>query len=269
MHRHLGMALSVWIASALACASTPATKHAPAASPTIATPAATPANSTASPPASPPGPPQAEIQAAIDGLRQQRGVARVTLAPDGASIVVRLCAREVESFFEPNGYPLPVTLEAEFAPFGDDSPCGCVANGQYFAQGEGMPSLDGCNRCRCHMARSMACTMLQCTVGITETVRFAPNSAKLDEASRMLLAEIVAVLKDRPNLRRVRIVGHAGTAERGPDKLSTRRAEVVRDHLVGAGVDPARLEAVGVGTTQPIGREQAPERRVEFKLEEQ
>lgn len=260
MHSRPGLALLTVIVAALACAGTPATKPEPATSPATATTPATP-------PASP-GPAQAEIDAGLDALRKQPGVAHVTLAPDSKSIAVRLCAPEFAASLDRSASPLPLTVEGGSSPL-EHPACGCTFRGQYVAHGQGVPSLDGCNSCWCNSSGSIACTLLDCTITITQAVHFASNSAKLDEASLLLLAEVVAVLKDRPNLRRVQIVGHAGTAERGPDKLATRRAEVVRDHLVKAGVDPARLAAVGVGTTQPIGREQAPERRVEFKLDEQ
>jgi OOP family OmpA-OmpF porin len=74
----------------------------------------------------------------------------------------------------------------------------------------------------------------------------------------------------------VRIEGH--TDSRGTRKhnmkLSADRAASVRQHLVGLGIDPARMDAQGYGPDQPIetnktaaGREK--NRRVEFIITQQ
>jgi len=87
-----------------------------------------------------------------------------------------------------------------------------------------------------------------------------------------LLAEIASVLQTRPTMR-VRIEGH--TDARGTPKhnltLSQARADEVRMHLAGLGIDGARMEARGFGSEQPIetnktaaGRER--NRRVEFVI---
>ena len=71
----------------------------------------------------------------------------------------------------------------------------------------------------------------------------------------------------------VEIDGH--TDSLGPDaynvELSIRRALAVRDHLVEAGIEPARLSVVGAGETRPLesnateaGR--AVNRRADFSL---
>lgn len=117
-------------------------------------------------------------------------------------------------------------------------------------------------------------------VTLPEEVLFDFDSDQLKpEASTTLdrLAEAIVLAANR----RVSIRGH--TDGRGADDynqgLSERRAAAVRDYLVQRhGVDPARLEAVGFGETQPVAPNEAPDgsddpagrqrnRRVEVFLE--
>ena len=103
-------------------------------------------------------------------------------------------------------------------------------------------------------------------------IRFAFNSAELDEMAKRDLAALGEALKS-PELRasRIRIEGHTdlvGTPEYNR-QLSERRAEAVKSFLVSAAaVEPARLETVGRGMADPVNpsRSDAPEnRRVEFQ----
>jgi OOP family OmpA-OmpF porin len=82
---------------------------------------------------------------------------------------------------------------------------------------------------------------------------------------------VAASLIDNPGVR-VEIGGH--TDSTGDDaynlQLSTRRAESVRDELIGLGVDAEQLIARGYGETLPIADNDAPagrvaNRRVELK----
>ena len=60
---------------------------------------------------------------------------------------------------------------------------------------------------------------------------------------------------------RVRVEGH--TDSKGSDaynqRLSQRRAEAVVKYLIGKGIDPSRLEAVGFGEGRPIAPNQNPD----------
>ena len=85
-----------------------------------------------------------------------------------------------------------------------------------------------------------------------------------------MLNEVAKVLNDTPQLR-LEIQGH--TDDRGPadfnQLLSARRAQAVRDYLVGLGIGAGRLKAVGYGKTQPMATNataegRAKNRRVEF-----
>jgi outer membrane protein OmpA-like peptidoglycan-associated protein len=96
-------------------------------------------------------------------------------------------------------------------------------------------------------------------VTLPEDVLFDFDSATLKpEASATLdrLAEAAVLAQDRP----VDIRGH--TDARGDDgynlDLSRRRAEAVRDHLAGRGVDLARMTAEGFGETRPVAANEGP-----------
>lgn len=114
-------------------------------------------------------------------------------------------------------------------------------------------------------------------IRILEKVQFETAKAVIRPMSFGLLDEVATVIKDHPDAGRIEVAGH--TDDRGSDaynqKLSEDRAKSVMTYLVEkAGVDPARLLAVGYGETRPIatnkteaGREL--NRRVEFNLIDQ
>jgi len=94
---------------------------------------------------------------------------------------------------------------------------------------------------------------------VGSSILFPANSAKImGEKSLNAVAEIKAILE-----------GHAsvdGNADYN-QKLSLKRAESVRDQLVGLGVDAARLEVVAMGSSDPLNGDAsdlAGSRRVEF-----
>lgn len=113
-------------------------------------------------------------------------------------------------------------------------------------------------------------------IELPEKVRFAQNSARILDASHGMLDEVAKKIVDAPQIKRIRVEGHAsadGNDAHNMD-LSARRATAVMEYLVGAGVDAERLEAEGYGETRPIadnatreGRET--NRRVELHILEQ
>ena len=109
-------------------------------------------------------------------------------------------------------------------------------------------------------------------IELKQKIFFETDKAVIMSRSFGLLSEIANVLQSRATMR-VRIEGH--TDARGTAKhnlvLSQGRADAVRMHLVGLGVDGDRLDAQGFGSEQPIetnktaaGRER--NRRVEFVI---
>lgn len=110
-------------------------------------------------------------------------------------------------------------------------------------------------------------------IRILEKVQFETAKAVLRSDSYGLLDEIAATIITNPDLGRVEVGGH--TDSRGSasynQTLSEDRARAVRTYLLGKGVPPARLIAVGYGESLPIDTNKTPagrehNRRVEFKL---
>jgi outer membrane protein OmpA-like peptidoglycan-associated protein len=102
-------------------------------------------------------------------------------------------------------------------------------------------------------------------------VYFDTNRAIVQERSFVLLDEVAAVMKAHPEVTRVGIDGHTDSVggEAINQRLSEARARAVRDYLVKAGVEEARLEPRGFGVTKPLASNETPEgreqnRRVEF-----
>ena len=103
------------------------------------------------------------------------------------------------------------------------------------------------------------------------TMLFDTNSSYIKIEANPLLDEVVTILEKNPQLK-VEIQGYAdntGTPEYN-QWLSERRAKRVMDYLVTKGIDSARLEAKGYGSTNPVASNateagRAQNRRVELK----
>ena len=103
-------------------------------------------------------------------------------------------------------------------------------------------------------------------------INFDLNSAKLRRESYPILFYSFQVLQNNPEMD-VEIQGY--TDNRGPEsynqKLSEKRAEVVKDYLVSKGIDINRLTVKGFGEKDPIANNNSAEgralnRRIEFKI---
>ncbi|MEX1361739.1 MAG: OmpA family protein [Nannocystaceae bacterium] len=112
-----------------------------------------------------------------------------------------------------------------------------------------------------------------CSVKISEKVFFKFNKSDIDPRSFELLNDVATVMNTVPEELHFRIEGH--TDSKGRDsynkKLSQRRANAVRDYIVGKGVQTGRLESVGFGEERPIDSNRtndgrARNRRVEFNV---
>jgi outer membrane protein OmpA-like peptidoglycan-associated protein len=133
----------------------------------------------------------------------------------------------------------------------------------------GPPDNNGCPKKYEHIV------VTQEKIELKQKIFFDTNKATIQPRSFPLLDEIANALRSRPTMT-VRIEGH--TDSRGKMahnmQLSEARAESVRQHLTGLGIETARMEAKGYGPTQPIetnktaaGREK--NRRVEFIITQQ
>lgn len=103
-------------------------------------------------------------------------------------------------------------------------------------------------------------------------VEFEFNSAVLTPAGRLVLDELLPVLKSLDG-RKVHVVGHTDAAGSRASNLllSQERANAVRTYLAARGLGPTGLVISGVGPDQPIASNatsegQAKNRRIEFKI---
>jgi outer membrane protein OmpA-like peptidoglycan-associated protein len=88
---------------------------------------------------------------------------------------------------------------------------------------------------------------------ILQNIQFEYNSAALTESSEAGIQMLTEFLQRNPLLK-VELAGHTDNV--GSDsynlKLSSERAEVVRQALVNKGIDATRLTAQGYGATRPL-----------------
>jgi len=106
---------------------------------------------------------------------------------------------------------------------------------------------------------------------VLKGVNFESSKAVLLDTSKTILDRVAVSLKEHPDVK-VEIGGHCDS--QGPEaynlKLSTDRANAVRDYLISKGVAADQLVAVGYGESQPIADNgtkegRAENRRVELK----
>ena len=110
-------------------------------------------------------------------------------------------------------------------------------------------------------------------ITIEEKIQFAHDQATILAASFGLLNEVVQVIKDNAQIKKLLIEGHASSdGDKAHNlKLSDERAKAVMVYLVEHGIAKARLSSKGFGSSDPIadnnteeGREK--NRRVEFTI---
>jgi hypothetical protein len=104
-------------------------------------------------------------------------------------------------------------------------------------------------------------------------LHFALNESTLGRDQKRVLSQVATTLESCPE-QRFRLEGHADAQGEGPYNytLSLRRAEKVKTYLVDQGIDEARLEAAGLGETDPASSNdtaagRAANRRVELRVE--
>jgi outer membrane protein OmpA-like peptidoglycan-associated protein len=111
---------------------------------------------------------------------------------------------------------------------------------------------------------------------ITKKIHFEFDKAVIRPISFRILDAVVDIMKQNPDIRKVRVEGHCDA--KGSDayniKLSQRRSNAVRDYLIAHGVEADRLVAVGYGESRPVADNgtaegRARNRRVEFTILEQ
>lgn len=110
---------------------------------------------------------------------------------------------------------------------------------------------------------------------LASEVLFDFNKSVIKPAGVQALAPVVQAMRDQPTLR-AELVGHTDSvgSDQYNQRLSLRRAEAVRNHLVSQGINPARITVDGRGESQPevpndTEANRAKNRRVEITLRPQ
>lgn len=81
---------------------------------------------------------------------------------------------------------------------------------------------------------------------------FPPGSADLPESLAEPLRQIGQTLRDQHAVVRVEVHTDASGSAEGNRALSQRRADAIRSFLIGTGVDPYQVHAVGLGAGRPL-----------------
>jgi len=123
-----------------------------------------------------------------------------------------------------------------------------------------------------YIVRPDAPPALDGNVRVEQAVLFQSGSAVISEQFLPTLELGVAVMTLNPQVQMV-VEGHTDSVGSNASNLtlSERRAEAVVDYLVGRGVDPERLQAVGLGEGSPVETNDTAEgrqvnRRIEVNL---
>jgi len=106
-------------------------------------------------------------------------------------------------------------------------------------------------------------------VDLSQRVRFETGTTLITAESRAALSELARTLRTSPQVKRVRIEGHADNTgeEAFNNALSLRRALAVRDALLRARL-PQKLEVEGFGEARPIADNETEEGRAQNRRSE-
>ena len=110
-------------------------------------------------------------------------------------------------------------------------------------------------------------------IAIAEKVFFETGDNRIKKQSLSLLDDIAKVLKQHPEIKKIRVEGHTDDVGEPAVNLalSQRRAAAVRKYLIGKGVNERRVVSDGYGDTRPLADNatddgKAQNRRVEFAI---
>jgi outer membrane protein OmpA-like peptidoglycan-associated protein len=109
-------------------------------------------------------------------------------------------------------------------------------------------------------------------VTVSDAILFDTNSAALKAQAQSMLAQTADVMIRYPDSD-ILVKGHTDStgSEKYNQELSERRAKSVQNFLIGKGVAPQRITAIGFGKTMPVASNYTPEgreknRRVEMEI---
>ena len=113
-------------------------------------------------------------------------------------------------------------------------------------------------------------------IQVSERIQFETEKAVLLDHSKVVLQEVVKVMKENPHVKLIEIGGHTdSTGDSGKNLLlSQERADAVKTYLVSQGIAAERMRARGFGDRVPVADNTNPDgrdanRRVEFRIVEQ
>jgi OOP family OmpA-OmpF porin len=88
---------------------------------------------------------------------------------------------------------------------------------------------------------------------LKQKINFASGTANLTRPSNAVLDDVAKQLAANPGAK-VRIEGHTDDvgADAANKKLSEKRAQAVKTYLTKKGIEPSRMEAQGLGESQPL-----------------
>lgn len=105
-----------------------------------------------------------------------------------------------------------------------------------------------------------------------QIINFDTASTEVPEVNKLVLDQAAALLQRAPHVI-LKVTGHADAQGREAENkvLSVQRAQAITSYLVGKGVNPAQLQAVGMGEDQPVEPNATPagqfqNRRVTFEV---
>lgn len=105
-----------------------------------------------------------------------------------------------------------------------------------------------------------------------QIINFDTASTEVPEVNKLVLDQAAALLQRAPHVI-LKVTGHADAqgSEAENKVLSVQRAQAITSYLVGKGVNPAQLQAVGMGEDQPVEPNATPagqfqNRRVTFEV---
>lgn len=107
-------------------------------------------------------------------------------------------------------------------------------------------------------------------LSLPDEVLFEKGSATLARGAERRLRSVAQALRRHPGTVVV-VRGHASAREGRAGALAEARARAVREHLIGQGVAPSRVTAIGMGARFPVASERSAEgrqrnRRAELEL---
>jgi OOP family OmpA-OmpF porin len=114
-------------------------------------------------------------------------------------------------------------------------------------------------------APSQEVRVLEDHAELLHALRFEYASAVLDAQSQADLTKLAEALLARSDIKRVFVSGHSDNRGSAPHnrKLTARRAEAVRAHLVAHGVPASMLKSRGCGSTAPVAPNETDEGRAQ------